>query len=34
MGAYGRSKISQLFKKSKADVLIKTITQPIVIAHM
>jgi hypothetical protein len=34
MGAYGRSKISQLFKKSKADVLIKTITQPIFIAHM
>ncbi len=34
MGAYGRNKIAQLFKNSHADILIKTITQPIFIAHI
>lgn len=34
MGAYGRNKIAQLFKSSQADILIKTITQPIFIAHI
>ncbi|MBS1574981.1 MAG: universal stress protein [Bacteroidetes bacterium] len=33
MGAYGRSAISQLFKHSRADLLIRTITQSIFIAH-
>ena len=33
MGAYGRSTVSQLFKSSEADLLIKTINQPIFIAH-
>lgn len=33
MGAYGRSSLSQFFKPSQADVLIRTITQPIFIAH-
>lgn len=33
MGAYGRNTISQLFKSSQADLLIKTIDQPIFIAH-
>lgn len=33
MGAYGRNAISQLFKRSHADLLISTITQPIFIAH-
>jgi nucleotide-binding universal stress UspA family protein len=33
MGAYGRSALSQLFKHSRADLLIKTITQAIFIAH-
>ena len=34
MGAYGRNKIAQLFKNSHADILVKTITQPIFIAHI
>ncbi len=33
MGAYGRSSISRLFKKSAADLVIKTVTQPIFITH-
>lgn len=33
MGAYGRSNISQLLKHSRAELIIKTITQPIFIAH-
>ena len=33
MGAYGRTALSQFFKTSTADMLIKTITQPIFIAH-
>lgn len=33
MGAYGRSSISQLLKHSRAELIIKTITQPIFIAH-
>jgi nucleotide-binding universal stress UspA family protein len=33
MGAYGRSAVSRFFKHSHADLLIKTITQPIFIAH-
>lgn len=33
MGAYGRSTISQFFKHSRADLLLKTITQAIFIAH-
>jgi nucleotide-binding universal stress UspA family protein len=33
MGAYGRNSLSRFFKPSHADILIKTITQPIFIAH-
>ena len=33
MGAYGRNSLSKLFKASHADLLIRTITQPIFIAH-
>ena len=33
MGAYGRNSVSKFFKASHADLLIKTITQPIFIAH-
>ena len=33
MGAYGRSSLSRFFKRSHADLLIKTITHPIFIAH-
>ncbi len=33
MGAYGRSSFSQFCKNSHADILMKTITQPIFIAH-
>jgi nucleotide-binding universal stress UspA family protein len=33
MGAYGRSAFSRFFKRSHADILLKTITQPIFIAH-
>lgn len=33
MGAYGRNALSQFFKHSHADLLIKTITQPIFISH-
>jgi hypothetical protein len=34
MGAYGRNALSQFFKHSLADLLIKTVTQPIFIAHL
>lgn len=34
MGAYGRNDLSQFFKSSHADILIKTVTQPIFIAHL
>ncbi|KAA9041108.1 universal stress protein [Ginsengibacter hankyongi] len=33
MGAYGRNSLSRFFKPSKADLIIKTIPQPIFIAH-
>lgn len=33
MGAYGRSMISQLFKRSHADLLIKTLAYPLFITH-
>lgn len=33
MGAYGRNSLSEYFKKSAAEILIKTLTQPIFIAH-
>jgi len=33
MGAFGRSSISQFFKKSSAELIIKTLTQPVFIAH-
>lgn len=33
LGAYGRSDVSRFFKHSRADLLIKGITQPIFIAH-
>jgi nucleotide-binding universal stress UspA family protein len=33
MGAYGRSEFSMLLKRSHADVLLKSINQPIFIAH-
>lgn len=33
MGAYGRTAVSQFFKHSRADILIKTISQPIFISH-
>lgn len=34
MGAYGRNDLSQFFKSSHADLLIKTVTLPIFIAHL
>jgi hypothetical protein len=34
MGAYSRNALSQFFKRSHADILIKTVTQPIFIAHL
>lgn len=34
MEAYGRTDVSQFFKRSQADLLIKTVTQPIFIAHL
>ena len=34
MGAYGRNPLSEFFKRSRADLLIRTITQPIFIAHL
>jgi hypothetical protein len=34
MGSYGRSAISTFLRKSRAELLIKTITQPIFIAHL
>jgi hypothetical protein len=34
MGAYGRNALSQFFKHSPAELLIKTVTQPIFIAHL
>ena len=33
IGAYGRNELSRFFKPSTADLVIKTITQPIFIAH-
>ena len=33
MGAYGRSELSRFFRHSNADLIIRTITQPIFIAH-
>jgi len=33
MGAYGRSPLSRLFTSSKADMILKTVTQPVFIAH-
>jgi nucleotide-binding universal stress UspA family protein len=33
MGAYGRSAISRFFQGSHADMIIKTVTQPVFIAH-
>jgi len=33
MGAYGRNAVSQFLKHSRAELLIKTLTQPIFIAH-
>jgi hypothetical protein len=33
MGAYGRNSLSRFFKPSRADLVIKTIPQPIFIAH-
>ena len=33
MGAFGRGSISQFFKKSRAELIIRTLTQPIFIAH-
>ncbi len=34
MGAFGRNSLSQFFKHSHADLLIKTVAQPIFIAHL
>jgi hypothetical protein len=34
MGAYGRTGLSQFFKRNQADLLINTVTQPIFIAHI
>jgi hypothetical protein len=34
MGAFGRNALSQFFKPSHADLLIKTVTQPIFICHL
>jgi nucleotide-binding universal stress UspA family protein len=34
MGAYGRNALSQFFKHSPADLLIKTVSQPIFITHL
>lgn len=34
MGAYGRNSLSQFFKSSHADIVIKTVSQPIFIAHL
>ena len=33
MGAYGRSMLSNFFKKSSADVLLRTVDLPLFIAH-
>ena len=33
MGSYGRNYLSQLFRKSHADLIIKTVTQPIFVSH-
>lgn len=33
MGAYGRSSLSSFFKKSSAELIVKTVIQPIFIAH-
>jgi nucleotide-binding universal stress UspA family protein len=34
IGAYGRNELSRFLKRSHADILIKTVTQPIFIAHL
>jgi len=34
IGAYGRSGLSQFFKRSHADLLLKTLIQPIFISHL
>jgi len=34
LGSYGRSTLSNLFSKSKAEILIETLTQPIFISHL
>jgi hypothetical protein len=34
MGSYGRNTASRFFKHSRADLLIKTVTQPIFISHL
>jgi hypothetical protein len=34
MGAYGRNPLSEFFKPNPADMLIKTVTQPIFITHL
>lgn len=34
MGSYGRNTVSRFFKRSSADLLIKTITPPVFIAHL
>jgi len=33
MGAYGRNALSQFLKHSRAELLIKNLTQPIFITH-
>ena len=34
MGAYGRNALSEFIKPNPADLLLKTVTQPIFIAHL
>lgn len=34
MGSYGRNALSQFFRRSRADLLVRTIAQPIFIAHI
>ncbi len=34
MGAYGRDALSAFFKKTMAESLVKTITQPVFISHL
>jgi nucleotide-binding universal stress UspA family protein len=33
MGAYGRTSVSRFFSHSHADILLKTISQPLFISH-